>query len=366
MRILKFYTFKEFMPPYLGSMGFLTMLLLLERVMSLVRLVARGYADIFDLLVLIFFSIPPTLALTMPMSTIMGSLISVGRMSHDSEITAMKASGIRLSSIFLSLYITGICIGALSFYLTDRLVPVGNLRFRTFYQTLTIARPDVQIDAHSINEITSEYTMIVEKIDEKTGDLTNITIFETRQGKQIKTITAERGWFLTRDTSTQFITLRLADGAIIDPKDDTGEEFENTLFGTLDLFIPFDNKELKNIVKTPRDMNFRELRENILALEKGTKQHNTYVIEFHKKVAIPFACVLFVFLGTPFAITRGRSGRGLGLGIGILIIFLYYLLLITLERMGKNGAIPPGFAIWLPNILFFIAGFINLIRKSKV
>lgn len=366
MRTLRFYILKEFIPPYVGGMAFFSMLLLMERVMTFVSLMTNGYATILDFFLLIFYSVPPTLAITMPMSTLMGALISVGRLSNDSEITAIRAGGIKLNSVFLVLYITGIGLGVLSFYLTDYFVPKGNLKFRSLYQKLTIARPDVQIDVHSINQITGNVLLLVDEVDERTGDLKNVTIFESREGEDTKTITAKRGWFLSGSRSEQYITLRLENGTIIDPKDKTGEKFDSTLFNTMDLNIFLSTREMKNIVKTPRDMNLKELRAQMLQEEKGTVVYNTYVVEYHKKIAIPFACVLFVFLGTPFVITRGRSGKGLGLGVGVLIIFLYYIFLIFLERIGRAGTIPPAIAIWLPNLLFFVAGTYNLLARRRV
>jgi lipopolysaccharide export system permease protein len=366
MRTLRFYVLKEFIPPYVGGMAFFSMLLLMERVMSFVSLVTNGYATIGDFFLLIFYSVPPTLAITMPMSTLMGALISVGRLSNDSEITAMRAGGMKLNSVFLALYMTGIGIGVLSFYLTDYFVPIGNIKFRSLYENLTIARPDVQIDVHSINRVTGEVLMLVDEVDEKTGDLENVTIFENRGGEYTRTITASRGWFLTSDASKPYITLRLKEGTIIDPKDKTDKKFDSTVFGTLDMNIFLSSRELKNIVKTPRDMNLKELSKNISKEKKGTLAYNSYMVEYHKKIAIPFACVIFVFLGTPFVITRGRSGKGLGLGIGVLIIFLYYILLLFLERAGKTGLIHPALAIWLPNILFSITGICNLIMRRRI
>jgi lipopolysaccharide export system permease protein len=366
MKLLKLYIFREFIPPYIGSMAFFSMLLLLERVLSFVRLVARGYASVIDLSVLIFFSIPSTLALTMPMATLMGALVSVSRLSHDSEITAMRASGIRLGSIFVSLYLVGILIGGLSFYFTDKLVPIGNIRFRTLYQKLTIARPDVQFDSLSINQLTGNVTMLVDEVDEKSGDLLNVTLFERNEGENEKTITAKKGWFVSTGEEGSYMILRLQDGTIFDPGPRTGESFDSATFSTLDLNIPIESKEIQNIAKSPRDMSMKELTASMVELERGTRAYNKHVIEYHKKIAIPFACILFVFLGTPFAITRGRTGRGLGLGIGVIIIFLYYLLLLSLERIGKSGTIPPWVAVWLPNMLFFMAGMYNILRRGKV
>ncbi len=350
-------------------MAFFTMLLLLERVMSFVRLVAKGYATIFDLFTLVFFSIPPTLAITMPMSTIMGALVAVSRLSNDSEITAMRAAGIRLTSIFMSLYIAGFLIGVSSFFLTDRLVPIGNIKFRTLYQRLTIARPSIQIDVHSINKI-SNITLLVEDVDEKSGDLINVTIFERKKGEKTKTITAKRGYFLPYDISEDYMTLRLIDGFILNPsvyRPAKGDlVFDSTRFGVMDLFIPMLKKEMKNVAKTPRDMSVKEIRNYLTKLKAGSRSYNVYIVELNKKFAVPFACILFVFLGTPFAVTRGRSGRGLGLGIGVLIIFLYYIFLLTVERIGKSGVINPALAVWIPDILFAVAGAINLVLRKKV
>ena len=366
MKTLKWYLFREFIPPYVGGMAFLSTILLLERVMSFVKLVANGYATVFDLLTLVFFSIPPTLALTMPMSTLIGALVAVSRLSHDSEITAMRASGIRLGSIFLSLYIAGIIIGGSSFWLTDKLVPIGNIKFRTLYQELTIARPDVGIESLDILEIEPGITLVVDKVDEKTGDLINVTIFDEEGEEGVRIISANRGWFVQSGESGSHISLRLKNGVLNEEGNMETGYFGSTVFSTLDLNIPLQNRELQQIVKSPRDMSMAELTGNMLDLEFGSKLYNNHVMERHKRIAIPIACVLFVFLGTPFAVTRGRSGRGLGLGIGVVIIFMYYMFLLALEPIGRSGVINPALAMWIPNILFTVAGVFNIVRKGRV
>jgi lipopolysaccharide export system permease protein len=366
MKTLKWYLLREFIPPYIGGMAFLSTILLLERVMSFVKLIAKGYATVFDLITLIVFSIPPTLALTMPMSTLVGALVAVSRLSHDSEITAMRASGIRLGSIFLSLYIAGFIIGGASYWLTDKLVPIGNIKFRTLYQQLTITRPDVGIESLDILEIEEGVTLVVDKVDDKTGDLVNVTIFEVEGEDRVRIISAKRGWFIQSGEGGSHISLRLKNGVLNDEGGEKEGYFGSTIFGTLDLNIPIQNRELQQIVKSPRDMSMAELAGSMVDLEFGSKLYNNHVMERHKRIAIPVACVLFVFLGTPFAVTRGRSGRGLGLGIGVVIIFMYYMFLLALEPMGRSGVINPAFAMWMPNILFTVAGTLNIMRKGRV
>jgi LPS export ABC transporter permease LptF len=364
MRTLRVYMLKEFISPYLGSMAFFTMLLLLERVMGFLGLVAKGYASVIDFLVLLFFSVPPTLALTMPMSTVMGALIAVGRLSNDSEITAVKAGGIRLSALFVSLYAAGVFIGGASFFLTDSLVPLGNIKFRTLYQRLTIARPDAQIIPGGINTLSGSSTFLVERVDEKTGDLLDVTIFEDTP--ELRTISSKRGTFLPKDDRSRYLTLRLFDGIVLDSGKGREESFSSTRFVNLDMNIKTASQEILNVAKTPSDMNIAELRNGLREQEKKSRSHNSFLMELHKRIAIPFACVLFALLGTPFAVTRGRSGKGLGLGVGVLIIFFYYTFLIVLERMGRSGAVPPALAVWTPNILFFVAGTFFLVKRGRM
>ena len=130
-----------------------------------------------------------------------------------------------------------------------------------------------------------------------------------------------------------------------------------TQYEVFDMNIPINTSELRNVAKTPADMDIRELARGIEEMKKGSKPRNVLVMEYHKKIAIPFACVLFVFLGTPFAVTRGRSGKGLGLGAGVLIIFFYYTSLLILERAGRSGGFPPSSPCGRPTSSFSLPGW---------
>jgi lipopolysaccharide export LptBFGC system permease protein LptF len=172
--------------------------------------------------------------------------------------------------------------------------------------------------------------------------------------------------FLPREDYARYLTLRLFDGTVLDTGERDEEGFSSTRFAELDMNLRTASNELLNVAKTPSDMNIAELRASLGGQEKDSRSRNSIVMELNKRIAIPFACVLFALLGTPFAVTRGRSGKGLGLGVGVLIIFFYYALLITLERVGRSGSVPPALAVWTPNILFFCAGTFALVRRGRL
>ena len=83
-----------------------------------------------------------------------------------------------------------------------------------------------------------------------------------------------------------------------------------------------------------------------------TRQIQRYKVEIHKKYSIPFACVVFVLVGSPLAIRMSRSGMNMAIGLSILFFLVYYVCLIGGEKLADRGFTTPFWAMWSPNILF--------------
>ncbi|HSJ16396.1 MAG TPA: LptF/LptG family permease [Longimicrobiales bacterium] len=79
---------------------------------------------------------------------------------------------------------------------------------------------------------------------------------------------------------------------------------------------------------------------------------NQYQVEYHKKYAIPFACIIFVLIGAPLAVRFPRGGAGMVIAISLTIFGIYYMSLIGGETLGDDGKIAPFIGPWAPNILF--------------
>jgi len=106
-----------------------------------------------------------------------------------------------------------------------------------------------------------------------------------------------------------------------------------------------------------------KLRLNYVAKE------NRYLVEFHKKFAIPMACVVFVLLGIPMAVTTARSGRGISVSLALAVYLIYYLFLIGGEKISDRGRLDPLIAMWLANITLTIIGipvFVRTVRESTL
>jgi lipopolysaccharide export system permease protein len=93
------------------------------------------------------------------------------------------------------------------------------------------------------------------------------------------------------------------------------------------------------------------------------KQIQRYWVEIHKKYSIPFACVVFVLVGSPLAIRMSRSGMNMAIGLSILFFLVYYVCLIGGEKLADRGFTTPFIAMWAPNIIFGALAVV-LLRKA--
>jgi len=106
-----------------------------------------------------------------------------------------------------------------------------------------------------------------------------------------------------------------------------------------------------------------EIETQINKRESFVRQINRYRVEIHKKFSIPFACIIFVLVGSPLAIRMGRSGMNMAVGLSMLFFLVYYVCLIGGEKLADRGFISPVTAMWSPNIFFFVLAVV-LLRKA--
>jgi lipopolysaccharide export system permease protein len=102
------------------------------------------------------------------------------------------------------------------------------------------------------------------------------------------------------------------------------------------------------------------------AREEGAEHRiNQYQVEWHKKFAIPFACIVFVILGAPLAVRFPRGGVGMVIAVSLGIFGIYYMSLIGGESLGDRGTLSPFWGPWAPNLLFLAVSLWGLARIGR-
>jgi len=118
----------------------------------------------------------------------------------------------------------------------------------------------------------------------------------------------------------------------------------------------------------PWTMSSKSLRMQVNALEAqgigGTAMGNLQ-INLANKLAWPFASFIGVLLALPLALRFGKRGRTLGIALAIIAFFAYYLMTSAASAFGRNGAINPFLAAWLPNMIMGVAGVVLLLLEER-
>jgi lipopolysaccharide export system permease protein len=177
------------------------------------------------------------------------------------------------------------------------------------------------------------------------------------------TIIAEKGWLVT-DENIQRIIFRLQNGSIHSLSRDL-KKYQKSDFRIHDLQLTLGEEMFGdvNIPKGLREMNLRELLEKAAEFQKmGVKYHAPWV-EIHKKFAIPFAALIFGFLGLAMGSLYRRGEKLVSFAISIAIAIVYYIFLLAGEPLGKQGKLHPFLAMWSAN-LFFMVLTLYLFRKA--
>jgi lipopolysaccharide export system permease protein len=113
------------------------------------------------------------------------------------------------------------------------------------------------------------------------------------------------------------------------------------------------------------EMNLSQLNDAIRKRESKPEELRELQIELHKKLTIPFSCILFAVIGMPLAIRAHRSVRSRGFTIGIFLVLIYYLLRISGEAMVETGRLPAIIGTWAPNLIFAVAGFLVFVFTAR-
>jgi lipopolysaccharide export system permease protein len=300
---------------------------------------------------LFLFISPSFLILTIPIAVLLATLLTFGRLSSDSEITAFKASGMSLYQLFIPISVFALCTFLLSNFLVFYGLPWGNRGFKSTLLLIARSKADIEIKERVFSDTFSGLVVYVDRVPLQGKRMEGVLIYDERDKEKSNTIIAKEG-FLIKNGPDQDIILRLITGDIhrYEPKLQT---FQKIKFDTYDLKLEFA-KTSKAIEKKLKDkeMSIDDIQEKIKEVEKTGGNTIPYEVEIHKRYAIPFTCIVFALMGVPLGIQPRRSGRSYGFILSILILLAYYISVTVSELLAMRKTMSPLLAGWTPNLLF--------------
>lgn len=365
MRIIYRYITKELISPLLfGTAAFTGIFIGTDLLFDLIEYYTDYGVKVLTLVQLFFLNLPAIAVLTLPMATLLGTILAFSRLSADSEITALRAGGISIyrlvmPAIAVGLVMTLLTIGVNEFvvpkanYLNEQIVWEFKHGFRKPASQNNLLLPSTDGQGRP------DFFLYAGKFDGDTGIMEDVIFQDFQEGRPVQLIEAEEavwkddgGWIFVNGR-----IIHLEAGERIPAL--TFAEYEN---------IPLSYKptQISKLNKTIDEMNIRELKGRIELEASQGKNINGLIVSLQQRIAIPFANIIFALLAAVLGILPQRSGgSATGMGISIIVIFVYYSLLTIGNALGEEGTISPVLGAWLQNIVFLGIGGIMLYRIGK-
>jgi len=361
MKILRNYIIKEFIGPLFLALAVLTFVMVLGNLIKIADLVINKGVDIFSVSKLFLFMIPYLLTYTVPIAALTAVLLSLGRLSSDNEIVAIRASGINLFSMLSPLLIIGVILSLFLVVFNDRVIPYAHFASRKTLIEVGVKNPTAALEPGIFINSFDKYILFIYKIDQ--NKLSNIRIYEPQgENKPTRTIVAKRGEFIAIPEKNM-IKLKLVDGTSDEPDPSNPSNFYKLNFKTYFMNLNLSKmQDADQIEKKPKDMTILELEKEAEKLKKEGVDPSPIITEINEKISLAFSCLVFIILGIPLAIITRRREKSINFGISFLIVGVYYLMLLGAEALSLQGNMNPAIAMWLPNIVFTLIGGLLILK----
>jgi lipopolysaccharide export system permease protein len=359
-KTLYLYILKEITVPFLLGFAVFTFVLLMGRFMNLADLVIAKGVPVSDVARLLLYMLPSFSFITIPMAFLLALLLAFGRLSADNEITALKTGGISLYGILPPVIFFAFFAYLATTVITVYALPWGNTAFKTLLYDAIKVRVNISLKDQVFNDDFPGLVIYVARHDEATHQISGVLIYDERNSSEPSTIFARSGLIMT-DPGRKTLRLRLLDGGVhrLQGKSD----YQLMEFDSYDLSVNFN--QTYKIVPTANelDMTFKELKYAMKLTGFAQSIMRDLHLEFHRRLAFPFACFVFALIGFPLGLQNRRSGKSSGFSLCLAVLLTYYIILSIGKTLGQKAIVSPIVAMWLPNLLFIALG-IYLFKKT--
>ncbi len=362
MKILRTYLLKEIVSMFLFSLLVFTFVLVAGNLIKLADFVINKGVAIKEVGKLFLFLIPFLLSYTIPMSALSATLITFGRLSSDNEIIAMRAHGINLYRAASPLIIAGLILSLFSIILNDRILPESHFASRKIVKNISLKNPCAYLESGIFIKNFKNYIIFIHEIDK--NKLKGVRIYQLQEGRPTRTIIAKKGEFITMENQNA-IKLKLLDGTSDEPNPKNPMYFYKLNFKTYYLTLNIDEALASEdyIQKKPKEMNFQEIKQEIKKLGRHHIDAPALIAEFHRKISISFASLVFIVIGIALGIFTRRGEKTVQFAIALGVIVVYYLLMASGMAISLKGIQPIALWMYLPNAILAIFG-IALFKKT--
>jgi LPS export ABC transporter permease LptG/LPS export ABC transporter permease LptF len=362
VRILTRYILGEILSHTLIGCALFTFILFMKELPNILEVVVRNGSTLTTMMEVVLFMLPNFFMVTIPMAVLVGILLGLSRLAADSEIVAMRASGLGIGYFVRVACIVaagGTLLGlANSLYI----VPRANQAFLELQKALA-SQATYEIQPRVFNEEFRNFVLYVQDVRIRTGAVnwTNVFMADTTDPIAPKITTATSATVVS-DT-TQDLLMRLRDGTEHETVAGQPQQYNISTFDVTDR--PFAASQQNEEHLGRMDTFIYAMRMNELLERSRSPDGKRFQIEIHKRFAYPAACLVLMLVGVPLGVTSRRGGKSSAMVAALALVVVYYSLSLIGNALGRQNWIPAFFAVWSANLLFAAGGVFLLWQMAS-
>lgn len=357
MTIVDRYTAREFIGPFLAAVAGFTVMLLSGLLFELTDLIVDKKMPVATVAKMLFYRIPGVVIVSLPIAVLFGTLLALGRLVKDSELTTLLGTGTPFSRVAVPFIVIAALVSAGAFLLNERIVPESNQRAENLFRQALFRDPLPTIREAVFFRGANDRYFYVGEVNRKERRMKHILIYQLGDDVYPEMITAERGWYDDH--------MWLLENGIRKRLDARGFTVEDSAFERLEYPMSESIETYFGNQKTTDEMTRAELKRHIDLFRRSGIDVARFEVAYHMKATLPMAGLLWTLVGAPLSLRSVRGGRFFGVAISIGIAFLYFVLSSVFRSIGGNGLLPPIVAAWATNIIFAIIGLALMVRADR-
>lgn len=362
----------ELIGPLLFAIAMFTVLAItVGALFELVRLISEKNLPVLIATQVLLQRLPSFLVLSFPMATLFATLLAYGRLSSNSELTALRSIGVTSTRMIIPALVLAFVMTNLTFLFNDVLVPRSN---RSAELTLSNALGSAIASEKGDDIIYSRFGRLQQPDGSKRrgllqlfyagkfrdGTMIKVTLLDFSRVGFTQMLQAERAEWNQQEAKWEFMNGQIL--TLTPSGSTTSADFDRYMY-------PLSSAPI-SIAKLPKDarnMTVAEAlqAEQLLQNSGDLKGARKLQVRIQEKFTFPMACLVFGLIGASLgAKPNNRTNRGQGFALSVVMILTYYLLASSFSALGVKGTLTPILAAWSP-IMICLGGGGFLLRQAS-
>jgi len=357
-KVLDRYVVKESASGMFLWVGAVTIVMLVQVLFELAEFFVNQKVPFLITLEILLLYIPAQMVMTFPISALLAAELNLGRLSRDSELVAIEASGVSLRRFLWPYVVFSLLVALGSFLLNDFVVPETNHRAQVLLREYVYKKTPPRIQQNVFFRDAEDRYFYVNELDNRTWEMRKVIVYELGKSRSFPdVIVAQKARWL----EDQWL---LEDG-VVSRYTEEGRLEEEIVFAEMTIDMKEELKEFFEKQRSPEEMPSRELRKQIDILKKAGSETQKLEVAYHLKFALPFSALMFILMGMPLGLQRRKDSRTLGVIVTVILAFVYYILLSIFRSLGRGEIMAPWLAAWMPDIVFGAFGFVLYLMVDR-